>query len=144
METFLHYTETYVGWDIEQQEERVHRRISAFDVDGPCLVTTPVDATRERIPHSDERTLSCCWVVEAKGTDVTDEEADWIRKEFVRYRRVVLGGSMDIPELSNLELKHVPESVLEDVKPLRLKVSRPVQGVWDIIHPAPFQSFLFS
>lgn len=144
METFLHYTETYVGWDIEQQEERVHRRMSAFDVDGPCLVATPVDATRERIPHSDERTLSCCWVVEAKGMDVTDEEADWIRKEFVRYRRVVLGGSMNIPELSDLELKHVPESVLENVKPLRLKVLRSVQGVWDIIDPAPFQSFLFS
>lgn len=146
MQAFMHYTETYVGWDIEQQDLRVHRRVSAFDVDGPCIVATPLDAIRERIPHSEERTLSSCWVIEPKGTDVTDEEADWIRKEFIRFRRVVLGGPKveDFREFSEMELEHVPEHVVDSLRALRLKVLRQVQGMWDIMDPDPFQSFLFS
>lgn len=146
-EAFVNYIQTYVGWDIAEQESCVRRRISAFDVDGPCEVATPFDGTRERIPHSYERTLSSCWVVEAKGTSVPDEEADWIRKEFVRFRRLILGGSLwptESPDPSELELQHVPERLIEDVSPLRLEVLRQVHGVWDIIDPAPFQSYLFS
>ncbi|KAK2001303.1 hypothetical protein LX36DRAFT_363224 [Colletotrichum falcatum] len=141
----LHYIDTYVGWDIERQDDRCAARVSAFDVDGPCLVATPFDASRERLPHTEERGMSAGWVVERRGMEVDDAEAQWIRAEFVRLRRLALGGAVRDPyeEIPEFELRHVPEDVVDGMTALKLKVLAAVKGTWEVIDPVPFQSYVF-
>ncbi|KAK0630483.1 hypothetical protein B0T17DRAFT_506951 [Bombardia bombarda] len=134
----LHYMETYVGWDIGAQDVRCAARVSAFDVDGPCLVAMPFDASRERVPHAEERSLGACWVVERQGMGIDKGEADWIRREFIRLRRLVLGGDGGglHEDISELELSCVPDGTVENMRALKLRVQRSVKG---LPHLSPLQ-----
>lgn len=53
--------------DTIQKDKRLAARVSAFDVDGPCLVATPFDAEIERLPRPSIRAMSSAWVVEMAG-----------------------------------------------------------------------------
>lgn len=142
----LTYMDTYVGWDIEQQDARCASRVSAFDVDGPCLVATPYDAKRERFPQTVERSMATCWVVKKLGMSVDELEAAWMRGEHVRHSNVIFGLDSLLPrdEISDTELKHVPADAVKRMTVLKLEVLGVVKGVWEIIDPVPFQTFQFS
>lgn len=142
----LTYMNTYVGWDIEQQDARCASRVSAFDVDGPCLVATPYDAKRERFPQTVERSMATCWVVKRMGMSVDELEADWIRGEHVRHSNLIFGLDPLLPrdEISDEKLQHVPADDVERMTVLKLEALGVVKGVREIIDPVPFQTFQFS
>lgn len=48
----------------EEAEARRAQRVSVFDVDGPCTIAIPYDSDNERLPHSKDRSMSICWIVE--------------------------------------------------------------------------------
>lgn len=56
-------TSTTEVWS-EEAEARRAQRVSVFDVDGPCTIATPYDSDNERLPHSKDRSMSICWIVE--------------------------------------------------------------------------------
>ncbi|KAI0403812.1 hypothetical protein F4802DRAFT_279348 [Xylaria palmicola] len=145
-EAMMHYIPTYVGWDLESHDKVCSDRVSAFDVDSPCLIATPFDASRERLPSAEERGMASCWVVRRQGCHIEDEEKDWLREEFVRLRRLLLGASPDesLDDITALELENVSVDVVEDMRALRLKVEGFVKGTWEILDPMPFQAYLFS
>lgn len=59
----LSYTMVTDIWS-EEAEARRAQRVSVFDVDGPCTIATPFDSDNERLPHSKDRSMSICWIVE--------------------------------------------------------------------------------
>jgi hypothetical protein len=48
----------------ENNEARARGLVSAFDVDGPCLVAIPHNCDWEMLPRPELRSMSICWVVE--------------------------------------------------------------------------------
>lgn len=53
--------------DTVQKDRRLAARVSAFHVDGPCLVATFFYAEMERLPRPSIRAMSSAWVVEIAG-----------------------------------------------------------------------------
>jgi hypothetical protein len=96
-------------WD-EEGEARRRQRVSAFDVDGPCLVATPFDSTVERLPHPEERSMSVCWVVEP-----IDREEVKQPKEIEEDRMSELEQS-DVLEERGREHRHITHANLEQTQ----------------------------
>lgn len=53
-------------WNAKGEERRFRSLISAFDVDGPCLIATPYNPDWEILPRPELRSMSVCWVLEPK------------------------------------------------------------------------------
>jgi hypothetical protein len=61
-------------WSSEAEARR-RQRVSAFDVDGPCLIATPFDSDLERLPHPEYRSMSLGWIIEpVDDNDVKEDE----------------------------------------------------------------------
>ncbi|KAK5625425.1 hypothetical protein RRF57_001141 [Xylaria bambusicola] len=56
-------------WEAAAEEARVRNLVSAFDVEGPCLVMTPYNADWEMLPRPALRSKSVCWVIESAGSN---------------------------------------------------------------------------
>jgi hypothetical protein len=77
--------------DTDQRDQRLSARVSAFDVDGPCLIATPFDSEMEKLPRPSLRTMSCAWVVQAEsmgGVLNTDDAAGRAEGQFRVLDRV--------------------------------------------------------
>ncbi|KAI4702958.1 hypothetical protein J4E81_001831 [Alternaria sp. BMP 2799] len=139
-------------WSDRKERIRERSLMSAFDVDGPCLVATPYNPEWEVLPRPKLRSTSVCWVVEVKEGGVSagmeDDELDVVDCGLKGERKVRGKGKersgVDSPEPeSPTDPDDVKAGKLLDRRDLDLRVLRKVKGLWRIMD-LPSQVCLFS
>jgi hypothetical protein len=60
---------------MEAEGQRVAELVSAFDVDGPCVVVALIDSNWDMLPQPVFRSLSVCWVVDEHVEDTESKKA---------------------------------------------------------------------
>lgn len=107
------------------EDDGIRKRISVFDVDGPCTVATPYVTGWEILPHPRPRSMSVCWVVQRVGDKGGSE------KQSLKRKRRLSDGSDAAGEdqMAQEEMKY--------------KVLGKVHGMWEVME-APWQLYLFQ
>jgi hypothetical protein len=129
------------------EERRSQNLVSAFDVEGPCLIATPYNADWEMLPRPELRSMSMCWVIDPLPIKARSEEdktlvkrwADnvWGRKSKGKTPQGIM--EEDNPEETKKRKREEDE---EDLIPA-YRVLRKVKGVWQIMD-LPSQEYVFS
>jgi hypothetical protein len=140
-------------WNARGEERRSQNLISAFDVDGPCLVATPYNPDWEILPRPDLRSMSVCWVLESKSVAITSDEDKALDQMFWDN---VWGGSVGSKEKGkekalrstteeddSMELKTRSRNENEDDAMPVYRVVRKVKGSWQMMD-LPSQEYVFS
>ncbi|KAL8294968.1 hypothetical protein RB597_008376 [Gaeumannomyces tritici] len=126
--------------DPARDAEMSRRLVSAFDVDGPCVVATPYDASMEVLPRPPVRSMSTCWVVEElPALGVEDTLAEGGRQEGPDGGGSSSGHARH--EQDEGEQKERPTARME-ILTRRYKVVRKVRGVRQIMEQ-PAQEHVF-
>ncbi|KAL8364544.1 hypothetical protein RB595_003702 [Gaeumannomyces hyphopodioides] len=125
------------------QEEPSQRLVSAFNVDGPCVVATPFNSAWEMLPHPEIRSMSTCWVVEKVGEEPSKKEPRGLGQ--FTGNKVDKGKRREGEEGENEEKSDNSDSVGPDntFKLDLYKVVGKVQGLWELILSMPFQHYRF-
>jgi hypothetical protein len=129
------------------EERRSQNLVSAFDVEGPCLIATPYNADWEMLPRPELRSMSVCWVIDPLLIKPRSEEDKILFKRWadnVWGRKSKGKAPQGTIEEDNLEetTKSKREGDEEDLIPA-YRVLRKVKGVWQIMD-LPSQEYVFS
>ncbi|KAI1097648.1 hypothetical protein F4804DRAFT_156169 [Jackrogersella minutella] len=124
---FAHLVESVNS--LEDAEQQVRKRISTFDVEGPCLMATPWNQEWEKLPHADFRSMSVCWVVEPMVLPAGNDEPG----ASSGHR---LGADLDDKG------KGLEEHRFETLDPTYRVVDK-VRGLWQLMD-LPWQRIIFT
>jgi hypothetical protein len=129
------------------EERRSQNLVSAFDVEGPCLIATPYNANWEVLPRPELRSMSVCWVIDPLLIQARSEEDKILVKRWEENfwgRKSKGKAPQGTVEKDNLEetKKCKREEYEENLMPA-YRVLRKVKGVWQIMD-LPSQEYVFS
>ncbi|KAI0516708.1 hypothetical protein F5B22DRAFT_636278 [Xylaria bambusicola] len=129
MSTFAEVMTTGI-WEAAAEEARVSNLVSAFDVEGPCLVMTPYNADWEMLPRPALRSKSVCWVIELAGSD--GEPMDTITNS-----PDTSGDIAGQPEWASTSkcAEKTRDKKTTDWNKQVYRVTRKVKGLWPLMDP---------
>ncbi|KAF4536858.1 uncharacterized protein LTHEOB_11865 [Lasiodiplodia theobromae] len=111
-------------WQPEAEERRVEGLVSAFDVDGPSLISTLYDGNWEVLPRPEIRSMSVCWVLES-----------------VHYRKASTEEQVtSVREMDPEDAMKTSE--MEEDTDCAYKVLDKVKGLWQLMD-YPLQQYTF-
>ncbi|KAL4895776.1 hypothetical protein BDV59DRAFT_144217 [Aspergillus ambiguus] len=124
--------------------------VSAFDVDGPCLLAVPYNGEWEMLPRPGFRGMSICWVVEGVShKDKEDRREDNSGGQLdsdSQMKWPVEGNVLDEEGwISSMEAgtsAEQPKLREENPEP-SYRVVNKVQGLWQIMLDVPMQKYTF-
>jgi hypothetical protein len=77
------YTIAYPDYhNAKGEERRAQNLVSAFDVDGPCLIATPYNPDWEILPRPELRSMSVCWIVNSISKGARRDEDKVLDQNF--------------------------------------------------------------
>lgn len=129
------------------EERRSQYLVSAFDVDGPCLIATPYNADWELLPRAELRSMSVCWVIDPLVVEARSAEDKILVQRWADnfWGRNGNGkapqGTIEDDSLEETK-KRKREDDEEDVMPA-YRVLRKIKGAWQMMD-LPSQEYVFS
>ncbi|KAI0206564.1 hypothetical protein F4808DRAFT_404586 [Astrocystis sublimbata] len=131
MSTFVEVT-TSGTWEAAAEEARGSNLVSAFDVEGPCLVMTPYNADWEMLPRPALRSQRVCWVIEAAGPG--GEPMGAIADSSDIISRDIAGQLAESASTSKCA-ENTGDEKIADWNKRTYRVTRKVKGLWQLMEP---------